>query len=150
MTKLGTYLDLKRIWNRIDFQGQRSRSQGLIFRRGDMPRFALPLMDFVLFFSNYISLKLYCNDQTLWGRKAWTDIANWTAKPSVLGMCMETLTFQVGYEARTCISDVSICGQKLVTLTTHPTRPSAAWKLPHIHFEICVMLVMENLNVSVR
>ena len=44
LTKLGTYLDLKRIWNRIDFQGQRSRSQGLIFRQGDMPRFALPLL----------------------------------------------------------------------------------------------------------
>ena len=43
LTKLGTYLDLKRIWNRIYFQGQRSRSQGLIFRRGDTPRFALPL-----------------------------------------------------------------------------------------------------------
>jgi hypothetical protein len=36
LTKLGTYLDLKRIWNPIDFQGQRSTSQGLIFRRGDM------------------------------------------------------------------------------------------------------------------
>ena len=34
LTKLGTYLDLKRLWNPIDFQGQRSRSQGLIFRRG--------------------------------------------------------------------------------------------------------------------
>ena len=44
MTKLGTYLDLKRIWNPIDFQGQGSRSQGLIFRRGDTPRFALPLL----------------------------------------------------------------------------------------------------------
>ena len=41
LTKLGTYLDLKRIWNPIDFQGQ--RSQGLIFRQGDTPRFALPL-----------------------------------------------------------------------------------------------------------
>ena len=28
LTKLGTYLVLKRIWNPIDFQGQRSRSQG--------------------------------------------------------------------------------------------------------------------------
>jgi hypothetical protein len=27
----------------IDFQGQRSRAQGLIFRRGDTPCFALPL-----------------------------------------------------------------------------------------------------------
>jgi hypothetical protein len=51
LTKLGTYLDLKRIWNRIDFQGQRSRSQGLIFRRGDMPRFALPLFLACIFFS---------------------------------------------------------------------------------------------------
>jgi hypothetical protein len=45
---LGTYLDLKRIWNPIDFQGQRSRSQGLIFRRGDTPRFALPLFIFTV------------------------------------------------------------------------------------------------------
>jgi hypothetical protein len=36
LTKLGTYLDLKRIWNLIDFQ---------IFRRGDAPRFALPLLN---------------------------------------------------------------------------------------------------------
>ena len=43
LTKLGTYLDLKRTWNLIDFQGQRSRSQGLICRRGDTPRFALSL-----------------------------------------------------------------------------------------------------------
>ena len=42
---LGTYLVLKRIWNPIDFQGQRSRSPGQIFRRGDMPRFALPLFN---------------------------------------------------------------------------------------------------------
>jgi hypothetical protein len=33
----------KRIWNPLDFQGQRSRSQGLIFRWGDTPCFALPL-----------------------------------------------------------------------------------------------------------
>jgi hypothetical protein len=46
-----TYLDLKRIWNPIDFQGERSRSQGPIFRRGDTPRFALPL------FENKIGLK---------------------------------------------------------------------------------------------
>jgi hypothetical protein len=31
LTKLGTYLLLKRIWNRIDFQGHRSRSPGHIF-----------------------------------------------------------------------------------------------------------------------
>ena len=43
LTKPGTYLDLKKIWNPIDFQGQWSKSQGLIFRRGDTPRFALPL-----------------------------------------------------------------------------------------------------------
>jgi hypothetical protein len=30
LTKLGTYLVLKRIWNPIDFQGQRSRSPGQI------------------------------------------------------------------------------------------------------------------------
>jgi hypothetical protein len=51
LTKLGIYLDLKRIWNRIDFQGQRSRSQGLIFRRGDTPRFALPL--FYIYFAPF-------------------------------------------------------------------------------------------------
>jgi hypothetical protein len=51
LTKLGTYLDLKRIWNPIDFQGQRSRSQGLIFRQGDTPRFALPLFLVVFPFS---------------------------------------------------------------------------------------------------
>ena len=53
LTKLGTYLVLKRIWNPIDFQGQRSRSQGLIFRRGDTPRFALPLL--ILKFLNFLS-----------------------------------------------------------------------------------------------
>ena len=31
LTKLGTFLVLKRIWNPIDFQGQRSRSLGQIF-----------------------------------------------------------------------------------------------------------------------
>ena len=31
LTKLGTYLVLRRIWKPIDFQGQRSRSQGQIF-----------------------------------------------------------------------------------------------------------------------
>jgi len=36
------YLVFKRIWNPIDFQGQRSRSPGQIVRRGDTPRFALP------------------------------------------------------------------------------------------------------------
>jgi hypothetical protein len=44
LTKLGTYLVLRRVWNPIDFQGQRSRLQSLIFRRGDTPRFALPLL----------------------------------------------------------------------------------------------------------
>ena len=43
LTKLGTYLVLKRIWNPLDFHGQRSRSLGQIFRRGDTPRIALPL-----------------------------------------------------------------------------------------------------------
>ena len=58
LTKLGTYLDHKRIWNSIDFQGQRSRSQGLIFRRGDTPHFALPLLDIKKLRNN--SWKLYC------------------------------------------------------------------------------------------
>jgi hypothetical protein len=43
LTKLGTYLVLERIWNPLDFHGQRSRSLGQIFRRGDTPRIALPL-----------------------------------------------------------------------------------------------------------
>jgi hypothetical protein len=47
VVKLGTYLVLKRIWNPINFQGHRSRSPYHIFRRGDMPRFALPLLHFV-------------------------------------------------------------------------------------------------------
>jgi hypothetical protein len=46
--------NLKRIWNPIDFQGQRSTSQGLIFRRGDKPRFALPLL--ILFFNHFMFL----------------------------------------------------------------------------------------------
>jgi hypothetical protein len=49
LTKLGTYLVLRRVWNPIDFQGQRSRSQGQIYRRGDTPRFALPLFILYLF-----------------------------------------------------------------------------------------------------
>jgi hypothetical protein len=49
LTKLGTYLVLKRIWNPIDFLGQRSRSPGQIIRHGDMPRFALPLFKFGLY-----------------------------------------------------------------------------------------------------
>ena len=44
----------KRIWNPIDFQGQRSRSLGQIFRRGDMPRFALPL--FILFLNQIFAI----------------------------------------------------------------------------------------------
>jgi hypothetical protein len=87
LTKLGTYLVLRRVWNPIDFQGHLkdvdsrvftrmlhgknltpwplilkinrvpdspkdymyvctkfARSQGVIFRRGDTPRFALPLL----------------------------------------------------------------------------------------------------------
>ena len=54
LTKLGTYLVLKRIWNVIDFKGQWSRSQGQIFRRGDMPCFALPLL--ILLSVNYFRL----------------------------------------------------------------------------------------------
>ena len=51
LTKLGTYLVLKRIWNTIDFQviGQRSRSPGQICRRGGTPRFAFPLFALFLF-----------------------------------------------------------------------------------------------------
>jgi hypothetical protein len=48
-----------RIWNPIDFQGQRSRSQGLIFRQGDTPRFALPLLEILLEVELIIFL-LYC------------------------------------------------------------------------------------------
>jgi hypothetical protein len=52
LTKLGTYLVLRRIWNPIDFQGQRSRSQGQIFRRVDTPRFALPLFDLTIHYKD--------------------------------------------------------------------------------------------------
>jgi hypothetical protein len=31
LTKLGTYVVLRRVWNSIDFQGQRSMSPGQIF-----------------------------------------------------------------------------------------------------------------------
>ena len=58
LTKLGTYILLKRIWNPIDFQGQRSRSQGLIFRRGCTPRFASALLILMsLFDRNGLALK---------------------------------------------------------------------------------------------
>ena len=48
LTNLGTCLILRRVWNPIDFNVicQRSRSQGQMFRRGDTPRFALPLLYF--------------------------------------------------------------------------------------------------------
>jgi hypothetical protein len=52
--------NLKRIWNPIDFQGQRSRSQGLIFRRGDMPHFALPLLKLHTVFTA-INFVIYVN-----------------------------------------------------------------------------------------
>jgi hypothetical protein len=42
LTKLGTYLVLKRIWNPIIFK---VKVTGSIFRRGDAPRFALPLFN---------------------------------------------------------------------------------------------------------
>jgi hypothetical protein len=64
LTKLGTYLVLRRVWNTIDFQGQRSRSQGLIFRRGDTPCFALPL-----FIRRYIT--------TIWNSKKFTAVKFW-------------------------------------------------------------------------
>jgi hypothetical protein len=48
-----TYLVLKRIWNPIDFQGQRSRSPGQIFRRGDTPHFALPLFRIMVYSGFY-------------------------------------------------------------------------------------------------
>jgi hypothetical protein len=52
LTKLGIYLVLKRIWNTIDFQGQRSMSLGQHFRRGDTPRFVLPL--FTISLRNFV------------------------------------------------------------------------------------------------
>jgi hypothetical protein len=64
LTKPGTYLVHKRIWNPIDFQGQRSRSPGQIFRRGDMPRFALPLL-YLNFKSVYI-LKVCQNQRDIY------------------------------------------------------------------------------------
>ena len=59
MTKLCTYLVLKRIWNPIDFQGQRSRSLGQIFRRGDTPCFVLPLFYITCAFACFFFQKLY-------------------------------------------------------------------------------------------
>jgi len=47
------YLVLKRIWNPIAFQGQRSRSPSQIFRWGDTPRFALPLYKIVLMMQTF-------------------------------------------------------------------------------------------------
>jgi hypothetical protein len=44
--------------NPIDFQGHRSRSLGQIFRRGDMPRFALPLLHFILLLEEKLMLLL--------------------------------------------------------------------------------------------
>ena len=53
LTKLDTYLVLKRIWNLIYFQGHRSRSPGQIVRRGDTPRFALLLFQFKIYIYEY-------------------------------------------------------------------------------------------------
>jgi hypothetical protein len=75
LTNLGTYLDLKRIWNPIDFQGQRSRSQGLIFRRGDTLRFALPLFIRTMYVPSLVKIHwriliLECS-QGCYGVKIW-------------------------------------------------------------------------------
>ena len=82
LTKFGTYLDLKRIWNPIDFQGQRSRSQGLIFRRGDTPRFALPLF----FYCRVFKYKVSC----VFGEKLGKCLVNHTFI-SVLKLYIVTL-----------------------------------------------------------
>jgi hypothetical protein len=58
LTKLGTCLVLKRIWNPIDFQGQWLRSPGQIFRRGDTPHFALPLLYYYIFVFRFTYI--YC------------------------------------------------------------------------------------------
>ena len=58
LTKLGTYLDRKRIWNPIDFQGQRSRSQDLISRQGI--RYALRCPCFYICLARFTSLRLCC------------------------------------------------------------------------------------------
>jgi hypothetical protein len=50
LTKLGTYLVLKRIWNPIDFLGQN-------FRRGDTSHFALPL--FTFYTRQHIKIDIY-------------------------------------------------------------------------------------------
>ena len=59
LTKLGTCLVLGRVWNPIYFQGQRSRSPGQIFRRGDMPHFVLPLLGRICFQNGYGSAILH-------------------------------------------------------------------------------------------
>jgi hypothetical protein len=48
LTKLGTYLVLKRIWNPIDFQGQRSRSSGQILKDVDSRVFTRMLRSKIL------------------------------------------------------------------------------------------------------
>ena len=58
MTKPGTYVVLRRVWKPIYFQGQRSRSQGLIFRRVDTPRFALPLLSLGMFAMPFFATNL--------------------------------------------------------------------------------------------
>jgi hypothetical protein len=64
LTKLSTYLVLKKSWNPIDFQGQRSRSPGQIFRQGDMPRFALPLFTFLTETSAFSLVYLHFEDES--------------------------------------------------------------------------------------
>ena len=59
LVKLGTHLVLRRIWNPIDFQGHRSRSPGQIFRLGNMPRFALPVLFIYLTMYLHIPGKAY-------------------------------------------------------------------------------------------
>jgi hypothetical protein len=54
-------LVLKRIWTLLIFKviGQRSRSPGQFFRRGDTPRFVLPLLS-LFFFSFWFHVYRYC------------------------------------------------------------------------------------------
>jgi hypothetical protein len=58
LTKLGTYLVRKRIWNPIDFQGQRSRSLGQILRRVGYTTLCVALVIFLMIYIfHYIFIK---------------------------------------------------------------------------------------------
>ena len=92
-----------RIWNPSDFQGQRSSSPGQIFKRGDTPRFALPLffprppissldpkghvMDALssLFISSSVNFYIFCNHLANWTIYLLTNSQNKGQYPVMYG-----------------------------------------------------------------